>query len=417
MAGKVLAAIIAHPRRKISGATNAGRELSRAAAKLTDLELAIMWDGDETFQDGALTTHHLRSTNVLGPLEKYVPNAVSVPLYGSHLPRLIKSGAYDLVHIHNIFPPRAAAAVAEACREADVPYVISTHGFYEQSRYAEMRGYSGLMAWVTKKLVDDPFRRIVDGAAGLFALSDFDVRLLEAMGVPSDRIRIVTNGVNEFHLESPTAEETEAATGKFNVKAGVPLVLYMGSLHGYKGVDTFLESLEGLPGEWQAVVAGRFKDPAEPEKLMNAAGLATGTRQRVTFTGGISDEDLRALYHRADLFVYPTRGDTLPLVVLEAMAGRTAVVSTTVGGIGYEVTPECGSLVEPGNASAIRNAAAELLADDGKRNAMADAALDRVRKVFRWPLAAEEAVKGYQALRASSRVAPAPDSDLVAQPA
>ena len=62
---KILATIIAHPLRKISGATNAGRELSVATADLVDLELAIMWDRDETLTIGKLPVHHLQCTNPL----------------------------------------------------------------------------------------------------------------------------------------------------------------------------------------------------------------------------------------------------------------------------------------------------------------------------------------------------------------
>jgi glycosyltransferase involved in cell wall biosynthesis len=402
MPAKILAAIIAHPRRKVCGATNAGRELSLATARLCDIEMAKMWDCDQTYQNGPLLTHRLRSTHPLGPLERFAPNALSVPLYGSKLPAMIRGGKYDLVHLHNVFPPRAAAAVARACEDTHVPYLISTHGFFEQSRYAEMRGYTGVMAWLTDKLVDTPFKRIVAGAAGFFALSDFDVELLQSMGVDRDCIRIVTNGVNEYYLADPTPSEAADAATTFGIDADTPMLFYMGSLHGYKGVDTFLESLKNLPGNWQAVVAGRLKDKNQPATLMNAAGLNEATQKRVTFTGGVSDAELRALYHRADLFVYPTRGDTLPLVVLEAMAGRTAVVSTTVGGIGYEVTPDCGILVPPGNAPALHAAVADLLTDEARRTAMAAAARARVETIFRWHLAAEQAKAGYEHLLGKS---------------
>jgi len=50
---KVLAVIIAHPLRKISGATNAGRDLTIAAANLIEIDLAVMWDQDESLASRA----------------------------------------------------------------------------------------------------------------------------------------------------------------------------------------------------------------------------------------------------------------------------------------------------------------------------------------------------------------------------
>ena len=53
----ILSVIVAHPYRKVCGATNAGRDLSVATAELTPLELAIMWDADEQHRIGAQSSH------------------------------------------------------------------------------------------------------------------------------------------------------------------------------------------------------------------------------------------------------------------------------------------------------------------------------------------------------------------------
>ncbi|MCB9385855.1 MAG: glycosyltransferase family 4 protein [Bryobacterales bacterium] len=389
--------IVAHPYRKVCGATNAGRDLSVATAELTPLELAIMWDADEQHRIGALDVRHVRCTNLLGPLAKHAPRALSIPLVDSPLPEMIEAGSYELIHIHNLFPPRAAERIVNACHRSGTPYVITTHGFHELRSYAEMRGFKGVMRMVSDRMVGKPFERMVAGATGFFALSEFDVDLLRGMGVPSERIHLVTNGVNDYYLETPTADEMTAVREKFRL-GSAPKLLYMGSLHGYKGVDTFLESLKQLRGDFQAVVAGRFKDPSEPDALMTAAGLDESVRRRVVFTGGVSDAELRALYRSADIFVYPTRGDTLPLVVLEAMAGGLPIVSTTVGGVPFQVQSDCGLLAPPSDPTSIASATQELLDDEERRRAMGRKARLRVLAVFRWHLAARQAVIGYSKL-------------------
>lgn len=405
MRSGILAVIVAHPYRKVCGATNAGRDLSVATAELIPLELAIMWDCDETVSMGSLRIHHVRCTNLLGPLADFAPRALSIPLADSRLPEMIEAGDYELIHIHNLFPPRAAERIANACRRSGTPYVITTHGFHEMSRYADMRGFKGVMRTISDRMVQKPFERIVAGAAGLFALSEFDADLLRGMGVPAERIHLVTNGVNEYYLAAPSAQEAGKAREKFQLGAA-PKLLYMGSLHGYKGVDTFLESLKHVKGDFQAVVAGRFKDPSEPEGLMAKAGLSAGLRKKVVFTGGVSDAELRALYHGCDVFVYPTRGDTLPLVVLEAMAGGLPVVSTTVGGIPFQVQSDCGLLVSPDDPQGVARAVQQLLSDAGRRREMGRNARRRVETVFRWRLAARQAVEAYSATL--GKAAPAP---------
>jgi glycosyltransferase involved in cell wall biosynthesis len=392
---KILAAIIAHPLRKVSGATNAARELTAAAARLADIELAVMWDGNSTVVEQGLTTHYLQCFNRLGPLAGMTPRFVSIPLYDSRLPEMIEAGGYDLVHIHNLIPAFAAERVRKACRKRGIPYVISSHGFYELSRYAEINGFGGLKSRLVDLAITRPFRRMVEDAAAIFALSQFDREVISGMGLRQDNFRIVTNGVNEFFLDPPLEAEMAAVRRKWLGGEG-PVLLFFGSLHAYKGVGIFLRSLRDVAGPFRAVVAGRFKSDAERQALLAASGLSGDLASRVVFTGGVSNEELRALYHSADLFVYPTMGDTLPLVVLEAMACGKTVVSTTVGGIPFEVPPECGVLVPPDNAGAVSRAVRDLLGAPEAMRSMGRKGRRRVETTFRWSLAAQAAVSGYE---------------------
>src|SRR3954454_20568948 len=134
---RILAIIVGHPLRKVSGSTNAGLQLSAATAELVDLEVALMWDADGTERVGRLTKRYVKCHNRLGVLDRVAPRFVRVPLFDSDIPKLIRPGAYDIVHLHNLFPSLAAERIAQSSRRADIPYVISTHGFVELSMYAQ----------------------------------------------------------------------------------------------------------------------------------------------------------------------------------------------------------------------------------------------------------------------------------------
>jgi glycosyltransferase involved in cell wall biosynthesis len=77
---------------------------------------------------------------------------------------------------------------------------------------------------------------------------------------------------------------------------------------------------------------------------------------------GPNAAELMALYARADIFIFPTFADTLPLVVMEAMASGLPVVTTTVGALAEEVEDGVtGFLVPPGNADALAKATLRLV--------------------------------------------------------
>jgi glycosyltransferase involved in cell wall biosynthesis len=113
------------------------------------------------------------------------------------------------------------------------------------------------------------------------------------------------------------------------------------------------------------------------------------------FTGAVSDEALRSLYHAANLFVYPTMGDSLPLVVMEAMACGLPVVSTTVGGLPYLVTPDCGTLVPPGDSAAVAAAVTAMLESPERMRTAGARGRARVATAFRWEHSARRAVAAY----------------------
>jgi glycosyltransferase involved in cell wall biosynthesis len=118
--------------------------------------------------------------------------------------------------------------------------------------------------------------------------------------------------------------------------------------------------------------------------------------EKLLFTDFITREELRALYHSVDLFVFPSRADTLPLVILEAMASGLPVVSTLIGGIPFEVSADTGILMKPGDPAVLALALDRLCADEPLRKAMGDAGRARVTQLFNWEKSAEQAVAIYE---------------------
>ena len=81
---------------------------------------------------------------------------------------------------------------------------------------------------------------------------------------------------------------------------------------------------------------------------------------------------LLRLFAQADLFVFPTRGDCLPLAVMEALASGLPVVTTTVGALPEAVTHgETGWIVPPDDAGALAEALATLAGDGALRARLA----------------------------------------------
>ncbi len=121
-----------------------------------------------------------------------------------------------------------------------------------------------------------------------------------------------------------------------------------------------------------------------------------GPDQRIIITDRLEEEEIRALFHLSDLFVFPTRADTMPLVILEAMAARLPILSTKVGGIPYQVGDDSGLLVEAGDPMALRAGFEEMTTNLTRLRVMGQSAHANVSTRFDWRRSASLAYEQYR---------------------
>ncbi|WP_420182762.1 glycosyltransferase family 4 protein [Haloarcula sp. KBTZ06] len=157
----------------------------------------------------------------------------------------------------------------------------------------------------------------------------------------AEKVRVVQNGVDVEHFHPVELESTEREQLGFSLDR--PNLFFLSVLdghHGYKGLDVLLESLARLD-EIEDVV---------PKLLVGGGGdLHSQYKQQarkldiddhVEFLGRVPEEDLVSLYSGADLFVLPSKStdqEGFGLVILEALACGTPVVTTDVVGVSDEI--------------------------------------------------------------------------------
>jgi glycosyltransferase involved in cell wall biosynthesis len=135
---------------------------------------------------------------------------------------------------------------------------------------------------------------------------------------------------------------------------------------------------------------------ADLERQAERLGVAA------TFHGQVPDVGERLL--DVDLFALPTRGDNLPIAVLEAMAAALPVVATRTGGLPELVDDgQTGTLVEPDDPTDLAAAVARLARDEEMRVRLGRAGAARVRQHFDARNVARQMVALYERLLDSRR--------------
>jgi glycosyltransferase involved in cell wall biosynthesis len=184
-------------------------------------------------------------------------------------------------------------------------------------------------------------------AAVLTSARDAGVRLRTDLGVRGDRVHVVHNGV-----DLPAVPSGPAGTDLLRVGA-------LGRLTEQKGFEVLIEAVRRLVSggaRLEVLIGGAGRDEG---RLRTAA-----TGLPVTFPGFV--DDVRGFLAELDVFCLSSRRETLPLVLLEAMAEGMPCVTTDVGDIRAAVDED--ALVVPSDApEALAGALSMLLEDPALR--------------------------------------------------
>lgn len=394
---KVLAAIVIPPHLRSSGAVNAGTALSKALAHYCTIDVALMSTEERCEPLGAARLLQRRSRNILAWTQGFLPNKFRSLLYRSDIPNLIRRGSYDLVHIHNVIPTLEMKRIAHACVERGIPYVVATHGFVEATSKgaAYGLGWPERIAW--KLLIERPLSYVVGHASNLFIGAPTELPLLAQLGVTADRTVLVTNGVDPLYLEPAPAADIAAVCAKFDLPRAkdecTPVGFFLANHTENKGLWVLLDAFSTTKRPYLLIVGGKQRDYNYQRYMARCA-----PNQHIVFTDYLTETEVRALFQYADLFIFPTLADTLPLVILEAMASGLPILSTTVGGIPYQVDESYGCLVPPGDVVALQQAFEKLTSNMKRLPIMGQQAKAVVKHRFNWDESAQRAYAAYQAI-------------------
>jgi glycosyltransferase involved in cell wall biosynthesis len=183
-----------------------------------------------------------------------------------------------------------------------------------------------------------------------------------------------------------------------------PLLLYVGRLAPEKEIERIRPVLEAIPDATLALVGD---GPARAKLEQHFAGT------RARFLGYRKGQQLASAFASADALVFPSRTETLGLVLLEAMAAGCPVVGARAGGIPDIVTDGVnGFLFEPADPAGLVSATRRLLDDPAMAASLRSAAR---LEAERWGWAsATDALRSFyaEALSMAPAFSPRPDSLL-----
>jgi rhamnosyl/mannosyltransferase len=193
-----------------------------------------------------------------------------------------------------------------------------------------------------------------------------------------DKAVVIPYGIDERRF-SPSAH-TQAAAARLRRAHPGPLILFVGRLVPYKGLEVLLQAMVDVPAT--AVLVGDGPQRSRLETLATELGITS----KVVFAGELAETDLMAWYHACDIFALPsvTRAEAFGVVQAEAMICGKPVVSTALptGVPWVNRDGESGLVVPPGDSAALSSALRSLVEDPRLRLRLGAGARRRAEQEF-----------------------------------
>jgi glycosyltransferase involved in cell wall biosynthesis len=163
----------------------------------------------------------------------------------------------------------------------------------------------------------------------IIAVSHFTARqVTELLGVESSRVTVVPHGVRALSLPELPRQK---------------MILHVGAIQKRKNLVRLVRAFDAAPNDWELVLAGSDGYGA---KETHDAIARSPSRNRITVTGYLNEQELAACYARATLFAFPSLDEGFGMPVLEAMACGIPVLASSGSAVG-EVAGNDALLVNP----------------------------------------------------------------------
>ncbi|MEA2074895.1 MAG: glycosyltransferase family 4 protein [Euryarchaeota archaeon] len=312
---------------------------------------------------------------------------------------IIESTNIDIIHAHDWMVGNAAIDLAFRYRK----HLVSTIHSTEFGRSQGIKeGY--LMR------IHELEERLIGSSEHLIVCSESMTREISGLFGVTGKISVIPNGVDasKFNFFVDRAAIKEKFCGSKSSK----MILFLGRLVYQKGVNVLigampiiLYSSSRVKQDVRLVVVG--EGPMREQLEKDAAYLDVSNH--VVFTGYLDDYTVRSLLKAADVVVVPSVYEPFGIVVLEAMAAKTPVVASDVGGLSELISDGESVKVPLDSSESLAAGIIKILfvEDDDKRRVeleeMVEKGFQKVRSL-NWDKISEATINVYKKVLASFRV-------------
>jgi glycosyltransferase involved in cell wall biosynthesis len=248
----------------------------------------------------------------------------------------------DIVHLNfsvrgSTYRKYALLLIAKAFA---IPTVVHFHGNFASGGVG------------SRVLITRCFRSMTRLATRTVVLGEYyRAAFIDVLGVPAAKLEVLANSVPDFFGDRTLPKPRHPTVN----------LLFIGALGRHKGIDVLVDALTQLAlrtREWSCIIAGH--GDARPYAARIAAA---GCGDLVRFTGWQEPGQVERLLVDCDVVILPSRGENMPLALIEGACAGAALVATNVGEVPELLQQERNGLLVELTATSLAQALERLIVD------------------------------------------------------
>jgi glycosyltransferase involved in cell wall biosynthesis len=256
---------------------------------------------------------------------------------------------FDLVHLQGY--NRYLSEIPIKFLSGKIPTVFTAHGFIHTKKNR-----------IPKLIHDKTIGRQIKNVDMCTMLTPLDKIDLNRLNVPENKTIIIPNGVDVEQYKRVTKQQVESFKKKFKIKPKT--LCCVARIHESKGYQYIIQAIKDT--DYNLLIVGPdggYKATLQKQIEYN------NMQDRVIFSGRVTDQELKICYSACDMFVLASEWEGFGLVVIEAMASGTPVITSDSGALNYLIkNNKNGYITKFKDTEALKEKIIDLMEDKANQN-------------------------------------------------
>jgi len=187
--------------------------------------------------------------------------------------------------------------------------------------------------------------------------------IIKFFNISEDKITVIYQGCNNIFQKEITTDKQNLVAKKYNLPN--KFLLYVGTIEERKNLLSLIKAIKKIPNQKLVVIGNGKKYKKKCREYIRVNNL----EKNILFINNLSLNEIRAIYAKAEIMIYPSIFEGFGIPILEALFSKVPVITSKNGCFSEAGGPHT-SYINPLSSEEIKNEILKIQSSNEIRNKM-----------------------------------------------